>query len=498
MTKQLTRFRGVSRVIVMGAVGALLGAVLSTVGGPFAFHRITYLPDAYRVPKIPGGTALRMAMVHDVLHERYLRHGTAWYQKRNADAQKYLDNLSVTQADSQSYWDAMDDLAVGDERLGKFDDGIQLMREKLRGLPPLPLFVPSATQPDDQELYDLLGTIAAQNLTPIEHHQYTACANLGTILLIHSMSKAMAGDKVAIDQMRESLQWVERAIAINPGGHFGRERWQAILIADLLAAIEHPEILGTFDCIGDPLGNFTKHEDVRAIAYERHHVVPPPDSEIQTESRLRIRSFITKAGMYDEWAKIVKPDYSGQMPFDEPTLAIIGMWTMGGGPNPHFALALGRLMELVGQNAMAWNAYERAVELQDSVWPTQNIRQDMVKFCRDRQGHIAEFESGNAVSWQQTIRQQHQAELAWGMAYQKAYQDYEEKQIASGVALNDPNFYAKFFDRRPPIASPPGLADDFIITHLKPTDFWEALPMLMLGIGVGMFLALVIPERHLF
>ena len=29
------------------------------------------------------------------------------------------------------------------------------------------------------------------------------------------------------------------------------------------------------------------------------------------------------------------------MPFDEPVLGVIGMWTLGGGPNPHSALALG-------------------------------------------------------------------------------------------------------------------------------------------------------------
>jgi hypothetical protein len=192
------------------------------------------------------------------------------------------------------------------------------------------------------------------------------------------------------------------------------------------------------------------------------------------------------------WQEIVHSDYDQPMPFDEPALGIIGMWTMGGGPNPHFALALGCMMEEVGQPSIAWEAYERAVELSDSFWPDAGVRQKMIDFCRSRQNRLAESESSSDPgAWQTKMRQRHGDELAWGLAYQKAYQDYEASQIAAGVPLDDPQFYAGFFKGRPPIASNPGQADDLIVNRSN------ALPLLALGLGLGMALALVIPERHL-
>ena len=49
-----------------------------------------------------------------------------------------------------------------------------------------------------------------------------------------------------------------------------------------------------------------------------------------------------------------------------------------------------------------------------------------------------------------------EAELAHGEAYQRAYQEFEEKQIAAGVPLDDPHFYDAFHAGREPIASPVG------------------------------------------
>jgi hypothetical protein len=206
---------GIPRMIVVGLLIALLSALFASGGIVLPLYRYSVvLPDAYRVPKVPGGTALRLAMVHDVLHERYLRHGTAWYRQRNRDARQFLASEPATQPVSDRYLDAMDDLAVGEEQVGEFSSAIELMRHELEVVGPLPpLPDRTGTPPDDSdpEAEDLNRILAAKNLTPLQHHQYTACANLGTILLIDALNKAGPGDQTTKPKLQESLDLIERA-----------------------------------------------------------------------------------------------------------------------------------------------------------------------------------------------------------------------------------------------------------------------------------------------
>jgi hypothetical protein len=95
------------------------------------------------------------------------------------------------------------------------------------------------------------------------------------------------------------------------------------------------------------------------------------------------------------------------------------------------------------------------------------------------------------------MRSQHIAELAWGMAYQKAHEDFEDSQIAAGVPINAPGFYNAFFRNRDSIASSPGLADDAVVTRVQAVSLIDLLPCLVLGCGVGMALGLAIPRRIL-
>jgi hypothetical protein len=494
--------------LLLGIVSCWIAGEI--VGNPLPLSpRSQIIPAAYRLPKIPGGTSLRLAMVHDVLHERYLRHGSAWYAQRNSDALKIIAEQTPPAGGSPSiqYLDAMDDLAVGLERTGQSDKAIAVLQKKLLLIAPLPAvpatrpaFIKSTTinfQYDDR--FDLDRILAAQNLSPIAHHQYTTFANLGTIRLLDVLPKVLAGNinPGEKSQMTQCLEDIERSIAINPGGHFGREVWQAILIEHLLVAYDHAELLDQFDMIGEPLAKESEWwEHVFDSDYGR--TMPNlSETNMSADRRVQIRcAFIPRLGIDPAWATLVNPDYNEPMPFDEPTLAIIGMWTLGGGPNAHFALALGRIMQNIGQRQIAWNGYERAVELKDSFWPDPIIRQKFVDICRDRQGEIAKLEDPtHPDAWQQKMRAQHLSELAWGLAYQNAYQDFEASQIKAGVPLDDPNFYAKFFQGRPSIASAPGLADDIVVTHLKPTSWVDLLPTLVLGAGLGLALGVVIPEK---
>ena len=69
----------IARVLLSGVAGGLIGWIAANLWDPVPPESPQLVPAPYRISKYSGGTALRLAMVHDVLHERYLhmeRHGT--------------------------------------------------------------------------------------------------------------------------------------------------------------------------------------------------------------------------------------------------------------------------------------------------------------------------------------------------------------------------------------------------------------------------------------
>lgn len=114
-------------------LGGILGMVSATLWNPLPFSpRERLVPAAYCVPRVKGGTSLRLAMVHDILHERYLRHGEAWYQAQVDLARKQLaENSGGGDAARLARFDAMDDLAVGLIMLHREREAVKVMREKL-------------------------------------------------------------------------------------------------------------------------------------------------------------------------------------------------------------------------------------------------------------------------------------------------------------------------------------------------------------------------------
>jgi len=132
------RIRGIRRFIVFAVAGFLAGYFIASEWNPLPLgSRTRLIPAPYRLPKIPGGTALRLAMVHDVLHERYLRHGSAWYTQRNADARKIMAEQTPHSGSAPSlrYLDALDDLAVGLERTGQSAEAISVLQKNFFSFP---------------------------------------------------------------------------------------------------------------------------------------------------------------------------------------------------------------------------------------------------------------------------------------------------------------------------------------------------------------------------
>src|SRR5262245_52358914 len=104
---------------------------------PLAHPRIYTAPMPHHVPKYPGGVSLRLAMVHDVLHERFPRHGPTFYRERERLAREKLKSLDP---DSDQALALADDIGAGLERLGESEPAVKVLRDKLMRLEKKGLF----------------------------------------------------------------------------------------------------------------------------------------------------------------------------------------------------------------------------------------------------------------------------------------------------------------------------------------------------------------------
>ncbi len=344
-------------------------------------------------------------MIHDILLDRYLHHGEAWYTQQAANSRAKLGTLSPTSQGtatppaSLSTLDALDDLGVALANLHQLNKAIAAMRQKLSLLPSLEVEVPNFVTDSRwiNEATELDAIADATNLSPEIHHQYTARANLGTFLIHDSLAKALAGDASAKRDLAEGLRLIQESVVINPGAHFGREKWQALVVQFFLASIEQPKLLTQLDVIGNPLDGWTEPYFSKPDYFGGRLGVAPSagylDQQMAAESRASFRKDIRTTGDDPAWASAINAPAMMPPHFDEPALALIGMWTLGGGPNPHFALALAHIAEQIGQLQVAWDGYQRALDLQTAFSPDAAIRAELIAHCQARQDAIARVES---------------------------------------------------------------------------------------------------------
>jgi hypothetical protein len=450
---------GLALVLACGLCGGLVGLLLGLWTDWFPpWSTEARTPRAYplphHLPKHPGGVSFRFAMVHDVLHERFPRHGPAYYRERNRRTRLRLAHLERRQPEGSraaGYFDLLDDLGAGLDALGRHDEAVEVLRDKLR----------------QQQAQGLDG-----------RDLYTSYANLGTFLIHGSLRLAPTQGGEARARMREGLGLVRRSIEVKPSAHFGREVWQAVVAEFLLAALDRPALLLRFDMLGNRLDravdpsqadSFRRREYghglhlMAAYALEHEGLGGPEE----------VRELITRVGAEPGWADAVTGSHREAVPFDEPVLGIVGMWRGGGGASPHFALVLGETMLRVGQRYIAWCAYERAALLAGRFSPDKELQSKLTAHCRARQKLL---EEGLPPQDVRELRPRFEAELAHGRRFQQEYQDHEARRIAAGAAPEDPHFYDAFFRGRPPIASPPGPADQFLVepSFRMPNPNWGA------------------------
>lgn len=497
----MTRARRVWNVTIVGVIFGALGLLAGSVALPAQVD----LPRPYTVPFVQGGSSLRIAMIHDVLHERYSKHGPAWYRERERRCRAALE--AAGDALTDEHLRVMDDLAVALDRLGRPDEATEVLRrkvaavERLHGPRPADGPLPSA-----RARFDFMAT---RTLGPADLAWYRTSANLGTTLVHGNFAKALTGDAAAKERLREGLTWVRRSIATNPGAHFGREVWQAGVVGFLLAACDDPSLFTRYDLIGQTLAPDADGEAEDAEAAEaRHHqrtwwrsYLPHRDLlEAWTEGRVspadlpgaldtvwRFRTeTIPSVGVAPGWPGREAAGLEGPAPFDEPVLGVLGMWTLGGGPNPYSALTLAGVCERIGQRSVAWSGYQRALGLAERFHPA--AREALVAHCRERQSKLEADAEHHAK-----LQAQHEAELAFGLLFQEQRAKHEEERLAAGADLDDPDFFVAFerdFESKyGPIASPIGRTDRARValdrSSPRPLDL-GSVALLAFGLGAAL------------
>ena len=502
--------------ILVAILGGLIGTLL-----PRPKVLITG-PAPYQVPRTFGGTALRMAMVHDVLHQRYPRHSEAYYEDR---IRRVTKRLAESSSDEPSLEELalLDDLSAALDHLGRAEEAVET---QLRKLELLRRHFPEALADTPPPFFDDAECIGATNTeeamrrvslpdpAPARMSAYRTHANLGTHLIHASLRAALQGDASERRRLEQGLEHIRTAIGIRPGAHFGREEWQVNAVETLLAHMDGDGL--RYDLFGNDLkadlsryrrrrldlwGHRPLHVwHVERAALDQWMAGPeasPDGRERGLEPAARIRRAILRIQRHDEvgfderesdpWP--LHHRYPDGVAFDEPTLAILGMWMLGGGPNPHFALALGGIMEQIGQRHLAWAAYARALDLGGDEFAH-------AEHCRKRLVAIELALAATGGPDPRELRALFDKELAEGKAWQAAYQEYEAERIAAGDDPSAPGFYDEFERRHGSIATPPGPEDTLrVMTSRPPGGLPFSWEMALLGAGIGGFLGSLVGPR---
>lgn len=432
--RRVGRFLGALAVtLVCAVVGFLLGALHST----FA-TAVEERPAAHRVPPRADATPLSLALVYDTIHGLHPEHGPAWHAAVVKRARPIVDGAPSDGPVEAAVLDAHDDLAVALDRLGRPAEGLTVLAAKRARL--------ARTWPEPPAAGESV------TLSPDRRAWYRTYANRGT-LRIHAAFPRLMGDPSDAEAraaVQAGLADIRRSIALNPAAHFGRERWQARVVAALLHALENPALPRPYDLIG-------LRDDSGPLEPLRGYVgALPTDAELaegldpmrRTAARERVPHYAPDP----DW--VAATGHPGDpIPFDEPALAIVGMWLYGGGPNPHFALLLGRLMQRIDQPVIAWAAYARAAELAPRLGPLRRHLEPQIEAELTRL-------AGELGQTEDELQAAFDAERARGEAFRAAQADFE-------AGLDDPlaeGALTPFFEGRDRIRTPPGQSDRAFIS----------------------------------
>ncbi len=198
--------------------------IVGACGTQLQFSKPRKVLCPHWIPSAPYRLAFSFVLAEDVLHERYARGDDNYYRERNARSLALLPQGPGQPVVPKQFL-AIDDLAVGYDRLHQSAAGIPWLRAKLKS--------------QEQAKLTL-------------NEQYTTFANLGTLLIHQNLPGLFGGKPESEDAVREGLKYIELSIKANPNAHFGREVWQAEAVRTILKIHDDPKLRTRIDILGNP------------------------------------------------------------------------------------------------------------------------------------------------------------------------------------------------------------------------------------------------------
>lgn len=280
---------------------------------------------------------------------KWERHSRLYYEDR-------VRRMTRRIADSPADLAAYDDLAVAYEKLDDRDAAIATMLRKEGVKPGL----------------------------------YTTYANLGTFYL----------HKGELDQ---GIEYIRKALAINPNAHFGREEYQLRLAEFYRDAKANPNLLQT--------DNFLHVDFEQRVSL----------GSLMRGNEQPIEDLGLKPNVFD---------------------GVAGMIRFGTGTSAELYYVLGELLGSRGQRHAAYASFRRAVELNHP--RAVAIRERMRSVARRVEGH---------KDWDDELITRERAEAD---AWVAAYQSFETDLIHAGKDPDDPANFRPFYDKYgPPVLHTP-------------------------------------------
>ena len=302
----------------------------------------------------------------EIILGKFPRHTPEYYQWRLQDRLKKLESDPNNDL-------MLDDVAVSLEKLKRYDEAIEVAQKQLE------------RNPD----------------------RYESIANLGTFY-IHD------------GQLAEGLKYIERAIEVNPDAHFGREKYQAILVKYVM---QH----ASEDGIKLPLGRQRKKNKYDELPFvnflldeliERNEFVPErPNSRLPQEQ------------------------------LQEATKGILGMMRFSRYNSPILLEVLGEIQQTQSANQLAYRAFLSAAQNTDDKRAKEEYKKmasDVVAFS------LESLRSGKGIDVSdETIAEDFQKEQKDASEWFAKLASDEKQWIASGQAV-DVKFNEKY---RKPVAA---------------------------------------------
>ncbi len=486
-------------VLLFALIGAAVGWGVASSGSRDTTTTDLTIPQPYLVPHQPGGLSLSLAMVHDVLHERYVRPGKAYYAERARFLLAELPKAGEEPTeDVQPTLARLNDLAVAQFYLGETTEALATLDRKQALQREL-----DETWQRDKENQSAERTVASWATgQPDRLELYRTYANRGTFLILDALRAGLHENAAAQEELAKGTEIIREAVAMNADSHFGREPWQLVILEFVQALCGKPELVLEFDMLGHRLdadvlagrkpyvGEWPDRWQTMALDERAwNELLAPNPNEAAQLLRQEIReNWITRLGAEPGWNESVPSIHRQPVPFDEPVLAIVGMWMIGGGPNPHFALALGGAMERIGELELAWQAYQRAELMAGFVWPDEAIQRGFTEHCQRRreklEALLAAQEPGRQASdIKASLKRNFDEELARGQKYQEAYHAFESERVAEGHVPGSDDFYQPFYKSKGRISSDIKGADMLKIARKDP-DLASQIPAMLLGAGI--------------